>query len=169
MSLFKEFWTGDNVDRAFKIGLFFKGIHGLLETIGGILLLVIKPEQIQHFVRWLTQGELADDPHDFIASYLVKTAHELTGASLLFGAIYLLSHGVVKLVLVIEVLRDHLWAYIALIIVTALFIVYQLYSIIFIRPTVGFIFLTVFDAIIIWLTQKEYRRHLDARESAKSY
>jgi uncharacterized membrane protein len=160
----KGFWAGDGVDKAFKAGLLFKAIHGCLEIIGGILLLVIKPEQIQHFVRWLTQGELADDPHDFIAQYLVTAAHHLTGASLLFGAIYLLSHGIVKLVLVIEVLRDHLWAYIALIAVTALFILYQLYSLIFIKVSAGFILLTIFDVIIIWLTQKEYRRHLDTRE-----
>src|SRR5437762_3189311 len=110
MSNSKGFWAGDSVDRAFKAGLLFKAVHGLLEVIGGILLLVIKPEQIQHLVRWLTQGELADDPHDFIATYLVRAAHHLTGASLLFGAIYLLSHGIVKLVLVVEVLRGHLWA-----------------------------------------------------------
>jgi uncharacterized membrane protein len=163
MAFGKDFWAGDSVDRAFKAGLLFKAAHGLLEIIGGILLLVIKPEQIQHFVRWLTQGELSDDPHDFLASYLVRTAHHLTGASLLFGAIYLLSHGLVKLVLVVEVLRNHLWAYIALIVVTALFIIYQLYSIIFVKPSAGFIFLTIFDLIIIWLTQKEYRRHQAAR------
>ncbi len=154
-----EFKGGDLTDKAFRIGLLFKGINGLLETLGGILLLLVNPAQINHFVRWLTQGELAQDPNDFLASHILKTAHHLTGSSLLFGSIYLLSHGLVKLVLVIEVLRDHLWAYKALIVVTGLFVVYQLYSLIFVKVTFSFIFLTIFDIFIIYLTLKEYKRH----------
>src|SRR5882672_2034800 len=111
-------------DKAFRVSLYLKGLDGLLETLGGILLLVIKPEQINHFARWITQGELSQDKHDFIANHILKTAHDLTGASLIFGAIYLLSHGVVKIYLVFEVLRGHLWAYLALITVTGLFVIY---------------------------------------------
>jgi len=154
---------GDLTDRAFRIGLLFKGIDGLLETIGGILLLLVKPAQIDHLAKWLTQGELSQDPNDFIANHILKTAHELTGSSLIFGAAYLLSHGVVKLVLVFEVLRDHLWAYKGLIVVTALFVVYQVYRITFDKFSVSLFLLTIFDLIIIYLTQKEYRRHLVRR------
>lgn len=157
----------DLTDKAFRVGLFLKGLNGLLETLGGILLLVVKPEQINHFVNWLTADELAQNPQDWLASHIVNTAHHLTGASLLFGAVYLLSHGLVKLILVVEVLRNHLWAYIALIIVTALFIVYQLYSLIFVKITISFILLTIFDSIIVYLTQKEYRRHRDRHEHQK--
>ncbi len=151
---------GDLTDRAFRIGLLFKGIDGLLETIGGLFLLIIKPEQINHFAHWITQGELSQDPNDFVANHILKTAHQLTGASLLFGALYLLSHGIVKIVLVVEVLRDHLWAYIGLIAVTALFVVYQIYRITFDKFSISLFLLTIFDLIIIYLTQKEYRRHL---------
>lgn len=141
------------------MGLFFKGIDGLLETLGGLVLLIVKPEQISHLAKWLTHGELSQDPHDFIANHILKTAHTLTGASLIFGAAYLLSHGLVKIVLVIEVLRDHLWAYLALIAITALFVVYQVYRLTFDRFSVGLLLLTIFDLIIIYLTVKEYARH----------
>src|SRR6266567_1004044 len=90
-------------DKAFRVSLYLKGLDGLLETLGGILLLLIKPEQINHLAHWITQGELSEDKHDFIANHILKTAHDLTGASLVFGAIYLLSHGLVKVVLVFEV------------------------------------------------------------------
>jgi uncharacterized membrane protein len=149
----------DFTDRAFRVGLLLKGLDGLLECIGGIFLLLIKPEQINSWAKYLTEGELSRDPHDFIANHILRTAHDLTGASLVFGALYLLSHGVVKLVLVIEVLRNHLWAYLALIIVTALFIVYQLYRLAVDGFSWGMFLLTIFDFIIIYLTQKEYRRH----------
>jgi uncharacterized membrane protein len=154
----------DFTDKAFHIGLLLKGLDGLLECFGGIFLLLVKPEQINRWAERLTEGELSRDSHDFIANHILKSAHDLTGASLLFGALYLLSHGIVKLVLVIEVLRNRLWAYIALIVVTALFIVYQVYRIAD-QFSVGLFLLTIFDFIIIYLTQKEYRRH-KARQSA---
>jgi uncharacterized membrane protein len=152
----------DFTDRAFRTSLYLKGLDGLLETFGGILLLLIKPEQINHFAKWITQGELSQDKHDFIANHILKTAHNLTGASLIFGALYLLSHGLVKVVLVFEVLRGHLWAYLALITVTALFVVYQVYRLA-IKFSLSLLLLTVFDLLIIYLTQKEYRRHLAAK------
>ena len=152
-------------DKAFRISLYLKGLDGLLETLGGILLLLIKPEQINHFARWITQGELSQDKHDFIASHILKTAHDLTGASLIFGALYLLSHGVVKIYLVLEVLRGHLWAYLALITVTGLFVVYQVYRLAVVKFSVSLLLLTLFDLLIIYLTQKEYRRHLAAKAS----
>jgi uncharacterized membrane protein len=147
----------DLTDRAFRLGLMFKFLDGLVETIGGILLLLANPAQINHLAERLTRGELSQDPHDFIASHILKTAHHLTGSALIFGALYLLSHGVVKLILVVEVWRDHLWAYAALIAVTALFVIYQLYRIAN-KPTLGLSLLTIFDLIIIYLTLTEYRR-----------
>jgi uncharacterized membrane protein len=149
----------DATDDAFKVSLYLKGLDGLLETLGGVLLLLISPEQINHLARWFTQGELSQDPHDFIANHILKTAHHLTGSSLAFGAAYLLSHGLVKIFLVFEVLRGRLWAYIALITVTALFVIYQIYRMAAVRFSVSLLLLTLFDLLIIYLTQKEYRRH----------
>ncbi len=154
-----QHYKPDITDRAFHIGLYLKGLDGLLETLGGVLLLIIKPEQIDHLARWLTQGELSQDPHDFIATHILKTTHHLTGASLAFGAAYLLSHGLVKVVLVIEVLRNHFWAYIALIGVTALFVIYQIYRMAVVEFSMSLLLLTILDLVIIYLTQKEYKRH----------
>jgi uncharacterized membrane protein len=158
MNVLETLKTGDNIDRAFHIGLIFKALDGFIETIGGILLLLITPAQINHFARWLTQGQLSEDPNDYIANHILKTAHDLTGASLLFGAAYLLSHGVVKIFLVIQVWRDRIWAYKALIVVFGLFVIYQVYRITFDKFSLSLFLLTIFDLIIIWLTQKEYRR-----------
>jgi uncharacterized membrane protein len=149
-------------DKAFRVGLYLKGLDGLLEVVGGVLLLLINPDTINRWAARLTQGELSEDPHDFIANHILKSAHGLSGASLAFGAAYLLSHGIIKLILVIEVLRNHLWAYIALITVTSLFVVYQLYRL-GTKFSIGLTALTIFDLIIIYLTAKEYsRRHQSA-------
>lgn len=157
----------DLTDKAFRIGLYLKGLDGLFETIAGLVLLFTNTSQINSLVERLTHGEISSDPHDFIANHLVTSAHHLTGSSLIFASVYLLSHGLVKLVLVEEVLRNRLWAYPGLIIVTSLFVIYQVYRMVADNVTFGLILLTIFDLAIIYLTVKEYRRHKARHDFAK--
>jgi uncharacterized membrane protein len=143
-------------DDTFKVSVTLKGIDGALEIIGGAILLFVRPATIDHIARSLTQHELSQDPHDFIARHILNSAGHLTHGSTLFAAIYLLSHGIAKVVLVVELLRDRLWAYPAMIGLLGLFIVYQLYRLAY-RVTFGLSLLTVFDAFVVWLTWREYR------------
>jgi uncharacterized membrane protein len=145
------------LDKTFKIGLVLKGLDGVLEVIGGILLLFLTPAAIQHLVRVLTAHELSEDPHDLIARYLLHTTAHLHHGTTLFGAVYLLSHGIAKIVLVALVLRDKLWAYPWLIGLLLAFIAYQLYQITAVHFSAGLALLTVFDAALVWLTWREYR------------
>jgi uncharacterized membrane protein len=145
------------LDKTFKIGLVLKGLDGILEVIGGILLLFLTPAAIQHLVRVLTAHELSEDPHDLIARYLLHTTAHLHHGTTLFGAIYLLSHGIAKIVLVALVLKDKLWAYPWLIGLLLAFIGYQLYQITAVHFSAGLTLLTVFDAALVWLTWREYR------------
>jgi uncharacterized membrane protein len=147
----------DTLDRVFEIGIIAKGLNGLAELVGGLLLLFVSPGAIHHLVAMVTQGELSEDPHDVIARYLLHTADGLTGSALLFGAAYLLVHGAVKVVLVIALLLNKLWAYPCMITVLLIFIGYQLYRIV-LQPSVSLVALTVFDAVIVVLTWREYRR-----------
>jgi uncharacterized membrane protein len=147
----------DTLDRAFQVGIIAKGINGLAELVGGLLLLFATPGSIHHLVAVLTQGELSEDPNDVIARYLLHTADGLTGSAVLFGAVYLLLHGAVKVGLVIALLLNKLWAYPCMIIVLLIFIGYQLYRIV-LQPSLGLVALTVFDAVIVVLTWREYRR-----------
>lgn len=146
-------------DKAFRIGLYLKGLDGLLETLGGIFLLIVNPDQINRFALWLTHGELSEDPHDFLATHILKTAHDITGRTLIFGAIYLLAQGIVKIVLVWQVFKDRVWAYLALIAVVGVFAVYQIYRLAAVKFSPGLLLLTLFDLLIIYLTQNEYRKH----------
>jgi uncharacterized membrane protein len=126
------------------------------------LLLFLTANRIHHLVAAVTQGELSEDPHDVIASHLLHTANGLTGKAVLFGAIYLLLHGIVKVVLVTALLLK-LWAYPWMIVVLLLFIGYQLYRIA-LAPTAGLIALTVFDLVIVVLTWREYRQQRQTRK-----
>jgi uncharacterized membrane protein len=147
----------DSLDRLFEIGIILKGLNGLAELLGGLLLLFVTPADIHHLAATLTQGELSEDPNDVVARYLLHTANGLTGNAVIFGAVYLLVHGAVKVVLVVALLLNKLWAYPSMIIVLLIFIGYQLYRIA-LDPSVGLIALTVFDALIVVLTWREYRR-----------
>jgi uncharacterized membrane protein len=80
-------------------------VGGARETIGGFVPLFIRPAQLEQLVQTLTENELSQDPHDFIARHLLHSVGHLMHGSTLFVAVFLLSHGVAKLVLVVAVLR----------------------------------------------------------------
>jgi uncharacterized membrane protein len=153
----------DWLDWLFEIGIIGKGLDGAAELLGGLLLLWASPDRIRHLAVVLTQGELSEDPHDLIATRILHSANGLTGGAVRFGAIYLLAHGAVKVVLVIALLLDKFWAYPWMIGVLCLFIGYQLYRIA-LHPSAGLIALTTFDVFVLALTAREYRRRRQHRQ-----
>src|SRR5258708_1992802 len=158
---------GDLLDRTFEVSIALKGLDGALEVIGGLLLLLVSPATIDRIVAALTQHQLSGDPHDFIAMHALNYAHGLTGTAVLLGGLYLLSHGVVKIVLVAALLRQQLWAYPWMIAFLGVFILYQVYRMTF-APSVGLGALTVFDLFVAWLTYREYQRHQKRRAAELS-
>lgn len=144
------------LDRTFEVGIILKGLNGLLELIGGLLLLFVSPEVINQAALMLTRDELSENPHDYVATHILNTAHGLSGTGLLFGALYLLSHGIVKIVLVVAVLKNKLWAYPAIMVFLLIFIAYQIYRIV-LDHSLAITALTIFDIFIVWLTWREYQ------------
>jgi len=153
----------------FRIVLICKGLDGLLELVGGVLLLIVRPSQIQGLAALITREELQEDPGDFIANHVLSASHSLVhDAGLSFwGALYLLVHGVVKVVLVWAVLRDRLWAYPWMIGFLVLFIGYQIYAMV-VHFTWGLLLLTLLDVVVCWLTVREYRRLRRARDERET-
>ncbi|MGO4534203.1 DUF2127 domain-containing protein [Leifsonia sp. 2MCAF36] len=146
------------LDRTFFVSLVLKGLDGAVELVAGFALLVVSPAQLEAVTRALTRHELHEDPHDPIANALVNYAGGLSVSTTLFGAIYLLAHGIVKVILVVAVLRDKLWAYPWLIGFLVAFIGYQSYELV-VHFTWGLAALTAFDIFIVVLTVREYRLH----------
>ncbi len=137
--------------------MLLKAADGVLEVAGGIILVFISPQAISRLVHALTAHELSEDPHDFVATHLVHSVSRLDRDATLFAAVYLLSHGVAKVVLVALVLLDRLWAYPWMIVLLVAFMVYQLYRIAVVRFSVGLLALTIFDGFLVWLTWREYQ------------
>ena len=142
----------------FEIAILLKGLHAISEIVGGILLAFVNPDALGRVVRAVTQNELIEDPHDFLANSIVKASEHYSISSQRFGMFYLLSHGAVKIVLVLLLWRKKMWAYPLAVVTLILFIVYQ--SIRWTTTHSGFLVaFTVFDAIMIFLTIIEYRRN----------
>lgn len=144
------------VHQLFEISVLLKGVHAASECIGGIMLAISSNGSIRQLVTRITQNELAEDKRDFVASHLVAWAHGFSIQTQHFYAWYLLSHGAVKLALVIGLLMRKLWAYPTAIVIFGLFIAYQLY-----RYThtngIGLLLLTALDLVVVALTWHEYR------------
>ena len=148
--------TRSRLDSVFRVSVLLKGLDGALEIIGGIVLLFVAPHSIYEVTRWAVAHDLAGSPLDFVARHLLHSACELSSSTTLFGAVYLLVHGGAKVVLVVLVLREKLWAYPWMIGLLLAFIVYQIYRFTY-RPGPGLVILTLFDAFVAWLTWREYR------------
>lgn len=144
------------LDRLFDIGVAIKGIDGLLETAGGILFLLISKQALNEVVIAFTQHELTEDPHDVIANVMRHAVSHLSPDLKLFGSLYLLAHGSVKIFLAAELLRRKLWAYPVAIGFLSAFLFYQAYRL-SIHFSAGLLLVTGLDSIIIILIWREYR------------
>ena len=150
------------IHQIFRVSIILKGLHALIEIVGGLLFYFVSAQSILLWVNLLTQDELIEDPRDFVATHLLNAAEHLTGATQTFYAYYLLSHGLIKVVLVAGLLKEKLIAYPLSLIALGAFIVYQLYRYSY-TQSFGLIVLTIFDLIVIILVWHEWqllRKHL---------
>src|SRR5438105_1291972 len=90
----------------FQISTAIKGIDGILEVIGGFLLLLVSNTMLNGIVIFFTEHELVEDPHDLVANAAINLVRGLSSATKFFAALYLLVHGIVKIFLVIHLLRE---------------------------------------------------------------
>lgn len=143
------------LDKIFEGGIIIKGVSGLLEFVGGLLLFFVDPATIHRFLAFVTQKELLEDPHDKVANLLLGSTQHLNGGKT-FIIVYLWIHATIKLIAVIGILKNQLWAYPFSLITLGALMLYQIYSIVFVNVSAGMIILTVFDVFILWLIYREY-------------
>jgi uncharacterized membrane protein len=141
----------------FKIGVVLKGIDGVLEAITGFALIFVSPASLRGLVGWLTQGELQEDPTDFVANHLVDFFHQLSISTKHFASVYLLTYGIAKVVLAVGLLREKLPVYPVALTVLGLFLCYQVYRAGH-NHSLGLGFLSALDLLILILIWGEYKR-----------
>ena len=154
------------VYRVFVGSVVLKGLDAALEIAAAIALLLVDASAISGFVIRLTHRELLEDPGDFLAGYLRHAAETFSVDTKTFAVLYLASHGLIKLVLVVGLLRNRAWAYPASLIAFGGFIAYQMYRYTF-THSLFLIVLTVFDLIVLALVWHEWRRRCAAGALAR--
>lgn len=152
--------TGPGEQRAlhdlFLVTVWIKGAVGLLQLLGGLLLLFMSQGRLIAIAVMLTRPELAEDPTDSIALFLRHSAEQFGHGTQAFASLYLATHGLIKILLVAGLLRRRMWSYPASLWVLGAFVVYQGY-----RYTqthsIWLVLLTALDIVVIVLVWREYR------------
>jgi len=142
-----------DIREVFVLGVVLKAIGAFFELVLGLLLMY--SDIVTATITTLMGWALLQDPDNFFLNHL----HALTTLSpraQFLGGLYLASHGAVKFVLMIALLRNKAWAYPASIAVLMLFMIYEVvrFAQTHSLPT---LFLFFFDAIIVWLIYHEYK------------
>ncbi len=149
--------TERRIYRFFEVGILLKGANAVLEMVGGALVLLIPPSLVQDVAAYFTNEELGQDPDDFIATHILHWADVYAaGPHQLFIAAYLLSHGIIKIVLVIGLLKSWPKAYPASLIVFGLFTLYQVYLLTH-KFSLGMAALAIFDVIVMYFIWREWQ------------
>jgi len=143
------------IHETFLVGVILKGINAALEIITAVGLFFLTPNRLMRAVSALTARELLEDPQDKIANFLLHFAPSFSLDARFFVLIYLLSHGLIKLGLVVALLKRQLWAYPAAIAVFGAFMAYQVYRYTY-THSVWLLVLTVFDAMVVAFTWLEW-------------
>lgn len=140
----------------FQLSIVLKGLFALFESIIGATLYFVPRRMLNRIAVTIGTLDLSRNRHDFINEHLRHSLASITGTGRHFAAAYLISHGVVKVVLVVELLRNRLWAYPLMIVVIGTFVGYQCYRFA-LTHSLAMAALTVFDLGVIVLTTLEYR------------
>jgi uncharacterized membrane protein len=148
--------------RFFEITLLLKALFAVGEIVAAIGVYVVPLDTVANFVGAISHAELRAHPHDAVAAHLADWAQNLSVGTQHFVAFYLLTHGAVKLWVIIGLLRERLWYYPVALVVFLLFIAYQIH-----RYTqthsVSLLLITAVDLVVIGLTWHEYRYLLSVR------
>jgi uncharacterized membrane protein len=148
--------AGAALRRAYRIGIAVKGIDGAVELLAGLALWIF-PQALVALVHPLAGPVSGDHPiRNFVGYWAGRMDHDLSNGPDAFVVLFLLAHGVVKVVLVYCLYREYHWVYPYGIAVLALFAVYQVYVLIR-TPTIGLALFLVLDVVIIWLVWREWR------------
>ncbi|MEX1660646.1 DUF2127 domain-containing protein [Thioclava sp. 15-R06ZXC-3] len=143
----------------FEISLVLKGLFAAAETLSGLALLGMPGNAVLRLAQWLTHRELTEDPHDAIAAALLNAAQHFSIETQSFYGFYFTSHGALKLVVVVLLMRGVLWAYPGAVALLTAFVVYQMY-LWSLHHAISMLLLTALDLVVIALTVREwYVRH----------
>lgn len=156
----------------FDLALLLKAVNGALEMLAAFLILIVSPKFILKIVEFVTSGELAQDPNDFVTTTIRDAAHTFAIHTHYLLALYLALHGAIKVLLVIGIFRGKRIAYPLFMLALILFGAYEAYRGL-VRGELLLQALAIFDFSVFLITSYEYRRRyptpLSSRDTRGDY
>jgi uncharacterized membrane protein len=146
--------SGKGLHWLFELSIFIKGVDGVLETVGGLLILFVPLHSLDTLVRWLLAHELSES-HDWVAGAAEHLLNSLSLNTKLFASIYLIGHGLVKIFLVHALWREKLGAFPVALWFIALFVVYQIYRFTH-THSIALLIFALLDVCVAWFIWREY-------------
>ncbi len=143
--------------RLFEWGVWIKTIIAIGETVIGVLLYALSTATLNALLYHLLGGEVTEMPRDTLIALLLRGFGGITGTAQSFWAFIFLTHGVVKLALLVGLIKNKLWAYPASAIVFSLLAIYQIYTLATGSPDILLELITALDVVVIILILHEYK------------
>lgn len=145
------------LDRLFYLALTVKAIDGVIGSLAGIFLGVLPQATLTHWLFLLMRYESGREASDFIMRHLRQISYQLTGHHRFLVVLYLLAHGLSKVLLSAAVLQGRRWAYPWAIGFIGVFMVYSLYRITLTHSHLLAV-LFLIDGATIYLIRREWLR-----------
>jgi uncharacterized membrane protein len=150
--------------RFFEIAVLLKGINGIFETFLGIIILFFSRHLVRNFLLFFVQGELNEDPTNWVSNQILHIWNHITPSSEFFMGVFFLVNGVVKMILAYGLLRNDAWSYPAATLILSLFGVYEVFRF-FHTHSLVLAFLILLDVITVFLIAYEWIENPKARHS----
>ena len=160
----KRFITRVLEHKIFQASVCVKGIYGLLETLAGIIILIISQRSITRFAQMLFGHELLEDPRDFFGNLFMNAATNLSVRMHIFVGIYIIVHGLANVGIALALYYKKRWAFPTVGVLMVLFIIYQIYTVVH-TFSIVMILLTITDIAILSLLRFEYNRTYKKKSS----
>jgi uncharacterized membrane protein len=141
----------------FEAGLVIKAAISAVEILLGSILYLIPPEKLSQFFLFLVGNEMQEVPRDPLWDVAAKVVGDFAKTPIPVWAFLFISHGVVKIIPAVGLLKNKLWAYPISIIIYSALLAYQIYQL-FSTPSFIMWAITIFDIALIALIWHEYRR-----------
>jgi uncharacterized membrane protein len=139
----------------YRASVIIKGIDGILEIVGGFLLIFFSPLAITKTILFLARIELTRGSGHHLLIYFYQIASDFSLHRRHFYSLLFLSHGAIKLVLVGGLMRNRLWAYPTTMAIFTVFVFYQTLEI-YSSPSILLVVITVVDVFVVLLIGREY-------------
>lgn len=133
-----------------------KAALGVIQLVIAAAIALGITDRIPAIAMRFAKVELAQDPHDFIATKVLSLSHALPHADMRFYTIYFAAHGLLHVSVAYALLKEYDWAFPVGIGVLSLFVVYQMIDWAM-GGGVMLLFLSAVDLLVIFLTVQEWK------------